>query len=148
LIRKPDITVVLIFNDQVPNADNVQAWMVQGNDPQDLLALYEKIADRQPDGGTNIYLPVQVALDIFFEMGVGNRFPAIILMTDGQSNDGRLSDLRSAYDMAEYRVPVFGITFGNASTDQLGQIADLTSGRIFDGTVDLVDAFRKAKGYN
>lgn len=143
-----DITIVLIFNDQVPNANEVQAWTVQGNDPQELRALYDKIANRQPDGGTNIYMPVQIALDIFFEMGVGNRFPAVILMTDGQSNEGSYADLRSAYDSAEYRVPVFAITFGNASTDQLKQIADLTSGRIFDGTVDLIDAFRKAKGYN
>lgn len=143
-----DITIVLIFNDQVPNAGEVEAWTVRGNDPEELYALYDKIADRNPDGGTNIYMPVQIALDIFFEMGVGNRFPAVILMTDGQSNEGSYSDLRSTYDSAEYRVPVFAITFGNASTDQLKQITDLTSGRIFDGTVDLVDAFRKAKGYN
>lgn len=143
-----DITVVLLFNDQVINANEVEAWTVYGNDPQDLMALYDKIANQQPNGGTNIYMPVQVALDIFFEMGVGNRFPAVILMTDGQSNEGSYADLRTAYEQAEYRVPVFSITFGQASTDQLSQIANLTSARVFDGTVNLVDAFRKAKGYN
>ena len=45
-------------------------------------------------------------------------------------------------------VPVFGITFGQADTSQLNQIADLTGGRVFDGTKDLVSAFRKAKGNN
>jgi Ca-activated chloride channel family protein len=143
-----DITVVLIFNHTVINVNDVQAWTVRGNDPQELLGLYDKIASQQPNGGTNIYLPVQTALDIFFQTGVGNRFPAVILMTDGQSNAGSLSDLSTAYNKAEYQVPVFAITFGNASTDQLKQITDLTSGRIFDGTVDLVNAFRQAKGYN
>jgi len=145
----PDaITVVLVFNNDDPNRNEIAAWTVRGNDPKELLALYQKIEDWRPDGGTNIYLPTEIAFDVFFNSGVGNRFPAVILMTDGQSNEGAFSDVREAYQQSEYKVPVFAITFGQASTDQLTQITDLTSGRIFDGTKDLVDAFRKAKGYN
>jgi Ca-activated chloride channel family protein len=45
-------------------------------------------------------------------------------------------------------IPVFAIMFGDASPDQLKEIADTTSGRVFDGRTDLVRAFREARGYN
>lgn len=45
-------------------------------------------------------------------------------------------------------IPVFSITFGDASEDQLNEIADLTSGKVFNGKKDLINAFKQAKGYN
>ena len=81
--------------------------------------------------------------------GIGNTFPAVILMTDGLSNTGEnLQDLNKYIQDTGFSVPVFAITFGDASEDQLKPIVNLTSGQIFDGRKDLVSAFRKAKGNN
>ncbi len=82
-------------------------------------------------------------------VGVGDRFPAVILMTDGQANEGRFATvegIEGPYRLAT--VPVYGILFGDASRDQVEQLTAASSGRIFDGTTNLVDAFRSAKGYN
>jgi Ca-activated chloride channel family protein len=82
-------------------------------------------------------------------IGIGDRFPAIVLMTDGMSNAGSLQDLKNAIaETGLNRVPIMAITFGDASTKQLQEIADLTGGRVFDGTTDLISAFRKARGNN
>lgn len=143
-----DITVVLLFDDEVINAASYGDWTVTGNDPAELNALLEKIIAMGPQDNTNIYAPVELALDIFMEMGVGNRFPAVILMTDGQSNAGSFSDLQAAYQQSEYRVPVFGILFGGASEQEVARVANLTTGRVFDGKDNLIEAFRQAKGYN
>ena len=45
-------------------------------------------------------------------------------------------------------VPVMAILFGEASTQQLDQVTQATSGKVFDGKKDLTRAFREAKGYN
>lgn len=143
-----DISVVITFDSQVRNGGALQVWTVEGNDPGSLRQLYQRIENEDAGGGTNIYDPVILALDIFQQTGVGNRFPAIILMTDGRSNEGSYNALRDRYNQGERDIPVFGITFGDASADQLDDIAELTFGRVFDGRSDLVEAFRKAKGYN
>jgi len=45
--------------------------------------------------------------------------------------------------------PVFSILYGEASDEQLKQLAQATAGRVFDGRTDGLDkAFREAKGYN
>ena len=45
-------------------------------------------------------------------------------------------------------VPVFSIMFGDADPEQLEQLAEATNARVFDGREELIDAFRKVKGYN
>ena len=73
--------------------------------------------------------------------------PAIILMTDGQSNGSMsYSDFENAYISLGMDIPVFSILFGEASRDQLEPMAQLTNARVFDGTEDLIQAFRSAKG--
>jgi Ca-activated chloride channel homolog len=139
-----DVTVVIPFDDTLINE-----WTVRGNDPAALADLLAKVTAQQTGGKTNIYAPVIRALDLMQQAGIEGYSPAVILMTDGQSNQGSFADLQrrlAASTLGE--VPVYAILFGDASTDQLTQIANATSGRIFDGRTDLVTAFRTAKGYN
>lgn len=143
-----DITVVLLFNEGVINEATYTQWMVRGNDPAELQALFDKIAAYEPGGNTNIYDPVRVAYEIMNREGVGNRFPAVILMSDGFSNEGVMATVHEAFRTNEYRAPVFGILFGAADERQMKEIADYTTGRVFDGQTNLIEAFRKAKGYN
>ncbi len=69
-------------------------------------------------------------------------------MTDGKS-EGSFDAFKRELDRQGLRgVPVYSISFGNVDKTQLENLGSHTSGRLFDGNKDLVDAFRKAKGYN
>ena len=70
-------------------------------------------------------------------------------MTDGQSNGWtEFDDFVEAYEEMGMDVPVFSIMFGDAQESQLAELAQYTNGRVFDGTEDLIGAFRSVKGYN
>ena len=62
--------------------------------------------------------------------------------------DGTPNDFLNQWRGVTPKIPVFGITFGDAEKSQLNTLANDTSGRVFDGTADLAGAFRAARGYN
>jgi Ca-activated chloride channel family protein len=139
-----DLTVVIPFN-----VDALDQWRTDGNDPEALRELLAKVTAQGTGGGTDIYAPVIAGLDAMEDITLENYSPAIILMTDGESNDGEFADLQRRFEQASPgEVPVYAILFGNASEDQLTEITTATSGRIFDGRSDLIGALRSAKGYN
>jgi Ca-activated chloride channel family protein len=142
-----DRTVVLPFSHRV-----MAEWSAAGNDPGRLETLFAQIRGFAPNGGTDIYTPVIRAFELLKrERRLDDFFPAVILMTDGNSNQGpgmpALRDYLSQSGLSQ-DVPVHGILFGSASDRQVKEIAELTSGRVFDGRKDLIRAFREAKGYN
>jgi Ca-activated chloride channel family protein len=139
-----DRVVVLPFNHEI-----LARWEVDGNKDDSLKALLASIDSLAPGGGTDIYSPVIEGLKAIAQRDSGFYSPAVILMTDGMSNTGKtFTGLQYAWDSVARDIPVFAITFGDASETQLQQITTLTRGRIFDGKTDLVTAFRSAKGYN
>jgi Ca-activated chloride channel family protein len=139
-----DITIVIPFNGGV-----IDQWRVDGNDPAELLDLLAKIDAQGADGKTNIYAPVIAGLDAMEGIDIEDYSPAIVLMTDGRSNGGRLSQLQQRLERdSAGTVPVYAILFGDASADQLDEIADATAGRVFDGRSDLIAAMRDVRGYN
>ncbi|MGD9503880.1 MAG: substrate-binding domain-containing protein [Syntrophobacteraceae bacterium] len=140
-----DRIVVIPFNNST-----MKVWSTTGNSPQGMSGLLQQIVNLTPGGGTDIYSPVIESFFIMTQTNLEGYIPAVILMTDGKSNEGRsFKDLQQAWRTVKGKdIPVFSILFGEASGDQLGQIADLTRGRIFDGRKDLAKAFREAKGYN
>jgi Ca-activated chloride channel homolog len=106
------------------------------------------------EGGTAIFDAVAQALDLAqndakSEVGY---LQSVMVLTDGQSNQGR-----SANDFKRYyralpadvrRVRIFGVLFGNdASKDQIQSLADLSGGAVFDGSSSLSAAFKKIRGY-
>jgi Ca-activated chloride channel family protein len=107
------------------------------------------LLDRQrPDGGTDMYACAAEALYQIAETPNREAYlPAIVIMTDGKSN-GDIESFMGYWRSINPRVPVFGITFGDADKSQLDAFAAATSGRVFDGAQDLVGAFRAARGYN
>jgi Ca-activated chloride channel family protein len=140
-----DITVVIPFDDKLR-----QEWTVVGDDPQALNDLIAKIIQGQVGGGTDIYSPASRALEIIKSKQYEDYASAVILLTDGESNTGqKLPDLQRQYSKLGFsNLPIYSILFGEASSKQLQEIATLTSGRVFDGKKNLIDAFREAKGYN
>ena len=145
LQRSPgDVTVVIPFSGDVEDV-----WRTDGNDPAALRELLARITAHDSGGGTNIYDPVVAGLDAMAGIDLEDYSPAIILMTDGQSNDGEFADVETRLAQpVPGPVPVYAILFGDASEDQLAEITGATAGRIFDGQSDLIDAFRQAMGYN
>ena len=141
-----DVHIVIPF-DGAPRA----VWRAQGADPTDLRVLLNKVRSAEAGGGTDIYEAVGEAVEQIgeYESRLTDFFPAIILMSDGKSK-GSLEQLETQFRASSfaYDVPIFSIAFGKADESQLGALADLTSGRSFDGKKDLVKAFRAAKGYN
>jgi Ca-activated chloride channel homolog len=135
-----DISVVIPFNDKVQEAS-----IFEGNSSQVIKDFSLKIEGLAAGGGTDIYSPTIEALKLIEQtQNLSDYFPAVILMTDGRSeNEYLLNSFSSSQD-----IPVFAIMFGDAKEAQLDKIVEKTSGKVFDGRQNLVEAFRNAKGYN
>lgn len=143
-----DLTQIVLFSDVIRNS-NFENWRVDGNDPDALRALYLQIEDTDAGGGTDIFGATRVALQELETLRAGRDcLPAVIVMTDGQDGGGQYPALQRYVQSTENEVPVFAITFGAADEDELRPMTTLTSARLFDGTEDLIQAFRQAKGYN
>lgn len=141
-----DIHVVIPFNGKV-----LHTWQTTGNNPSELRQLLKKIFNQGVGGGTNIYAALTAAFEKLaeYEDKMMEYFPAVILMTDGRSEGSQPELLTRVSELGFGRdVPVFSITFGDADPKQLQEISKHLDGRVFDGHKNLVDTFRKAKGYN
>ena len=73
---------------------------------------------------------------------------SIVLMTDGHSNGGEFKNVETYYSSINKEIPVYSIMFGEASDTQLNELAELTNGKVFDGTKNLIRAFKEIRGYN
>ena len=69
-------------------------------------------------------------------------------MTDGQANVGTYADLYNYFKSTNLSIPIYSIMFGSADQRQLQDIAKLTNAKVFDGKMNLVEAFKEVRGYN
>ncbi len=137
-----EVNEVIFFDNTILDIERA------ADDSDEALAqLYQKVADFQIAGGTDIYNAAAQALAEASSYDLEKYTPAIILMTDGVS-DYNYRTFQKAWDTLGIDVPVFSITFGAADPTQLEELAEATGGRVFDGTQDLTEAFRSVKGYN
>jgi Ca-activated chloride channel family protein len=144
-VGEKDENIFVLFNSGIR-----QVISVSGNDPEKLLAVYREINSVRPGGGTNIYTPILSCFYLMQEYHIQDYISAIIVMTDGESED-YFEDFSRFYKTSgaeNLDVPVFSIMFGNAVQTQLDGLASLTRARVFDGKTDLITAFKNAKGYN
>lgn len=133
--------------DVIPFATQVYSpWSTQnGAETSEIL---NNIKTAKPSGSTAIYPAAQKALDLLQSENTDEYNLSVVLMTDGAGNIGKFADLSQTYASVANKVPVYSITFGQASESQLRQIANLTNGKVFDGKLDLVKAFKEVRGYN
>lgn len=137
-----EVNEVIFFDNTILDIERA------ADDSDEALAqLYQKVADFQIAGGTDIYNAAAQALAEASSYDLEKYTPAIILMTDGVS-DYNYRTFQNAWDTLGIDVPVFSITFGAADPTQLEELAEATGGRVFDGTQDLTETFRSVKGYN
>ena len=143
-----DLHIVIPFNDRI-----ISVWQERGNDPAMLARLLTRIEAQEAGGSTNIYAPVALGLSKLAALGdkLDGYFPAVIMLTDGASNQGRgFIEVQEALANLHLKrpVPVFAIAFGESDIKQLNTLAQATSGKVFDSRKGLIQAFREAKGYN
>lgn len=110
--------------------------------------LINNIKQLAPTGQTDIYGASEAALEILKNENMDQYNASIILMTDGASNRGTLKNLKRVYSNIGKDIPIYSIMFGSALSYQLEEIADLTNAKVFDGTTNLLEAFKQVRGYN
>jgi len=138
---KNDKITVITFNDRVARIYNTRF----GSETNEII---EDINNLEPNGATNIYSPSVEALKILQKEDSDNYTKTVILMTDGESNTGSYSELSKYYNSNNLDIPIYSITFGYSSEEQLNQIAKLTNGKVFDGKSGLKEAFKEVRSYN
>jgi len=80
---------------------------------------------------------------------IKGHFPAIAVLSDGQSTGGINSVRQAVKRLGLEDIPIFTISFGTeADEQQLKELAASFGGRYFSGRHNVADAFRKMKGYN
>ncbi|MGW4896739.1 extracellular solute-binding protein [Kitasatospora sp. NPDC004240] len=119
-----------------------------------LAAINADVQALSADGGTAVYSSLQEAYRVIERQQAAagdDRFTSIVLMTDGESNEGAtdadFKKFHQGLSPALRSVPVFPILFGDAAKGQLSGIAELTGGKLFDGTGSLDGAFEEIRGY-
>jgi len=105
-------------------------------------------------GGTAIYSALYAAYGLAREELARDpdRVVTVVLLTDGENNQGlSYDDFRMQLESGSgdaHSVRTFPILFGEASSSELDEIANLTGGRSFDGRhTSLVTVFKEIRGY-
>ncbi|NTU50386.1 MAG: VWA domain-containing protein, partial [Desulfobulbaceae bacterium] len=92
------------------------------------------------------------ALQEIIDSGRTDTLPSVILLTDGEHNTGEsYNDLYNYYTGNNLNIPIYSIAMGNASEGELNQIAQLSKGRVCNGTGGeqaLVQCFKDFRGSN
>jgi Ca-activated chloride channel family protein len=146
-----DVKIVIPFNSNVINRDEIEKWTVRGNKPAALAALLNQIRMLEPGDGTNMYTGVAAAFEQLDRIGkeLSAYHTEIVVMSDGRSN-GEMDWMLSQPSVQKLGsdIPVFTITFGDADPAQMEALARQFHGRKFDGVKNLVLSLQEAQGYN
>ena len=135
-----DKITVITFNGRIEKIYDTKL----GNETEKVI---DSINELEASGGTNIYAPSIEALKIL-KKDNNDYTKTVVLMTDGQSNGGSFRELKSYYNSNKLDIPIYSITFGNSSEDELEDIASLTNAKVFDGKSGLKKAFIEVRSYN
>ena len=109
--------------------------------------LLNDIIDSYPSGSTALYDAIISGLKIL-DKDSDDYTKTVIAMTDGMINVGSFNSLEKVYNKLDRKIPIYSITFGSADERQLEEIAELSNAKVFDGKTDLLEAFKKVRGYN
>ena len=134
-----DKVTVIPFSSRVLNV-----WSATGQNTDNII---RNINLQNAYGSTALYDAVIRGLNVL-EDESDEYTKTIIAMTDGEANVGSFEELERIYKNENYNIPVYSITFGDASEYQLEEIAELTNAKVFDGKTILLRAFKEVRGYN
>ncbi|MEW6445497.1 MAG: substrate-binding and vWA domain-containing protein [Pseudomonadota bacterium] len=120
---------------------------------QELERAHAFVGDFQASGGTAVFSALAEAYRLIAEAQrqQPGRYYSIVLMTDGVSNNGigfkEFRDIHARLPGEARTVKTFPILFGESDSASMRDIAELTGGKVFDGTQNLAAAFKAIRGY-
>ena len=141
------MTAVILCLTIVSSASLVRIMIVNGEEYQAKASqqqFYDSLITA-PRG--NIYDSSIKALEILSKESDAYNV-SVVLMTDGMSNYGSMQVLKSVYSNLEKEIPIYSIMFGSANSSQLNQIAELTNAKVFDGSTNLLQAFKEVRSFS
>jgi Ca-activated chloride channel family protein len=152
-LRAREEITIIPFNGSVQDDRTFTINDVSANSP-DLANVRRYVDNLQANDGTAIYDSLIRAYQDAAKAKAAepDRFYSVVLMTDGQSNTGNdgpgFQRFYKAQPDATKAIPTFAIIFGEASPQQLTDIANLTGGQAFDSrNVSLPSVFKVIRGY-
>ena len=127
------------------SSDVIAVWDGTGANTDELI---NNIKKEDATGATALYTAISKGIEIL-DKETDEYTKTIIAMTDGYANEYKsINDLRRVYNNSKQKVPVYGITFGQATEYQLNEIANLTNAKVFNGKDGLLRAFKEVRSYN
>jgi Ca-activated chloride channel family protein len=152
--RSREHITIVTFSSQV---EAVQEFDINDVSPQsqDFIKLRAYVDGLQSGGATAIYDAMYQAFQLTGKKKAAdpNRFYSVVLMTDGENNQGRdgnqfLGDFHKLPEDTQ-KIKAFTVLLGEANPDQLKQLADLTGGQVFDArNAPLSRIFKQVRGYD
>ena len=131
----------------IPFSNNYSTvW--KASNPSELPQLLNNVLNKAPAGGTALYPSAEQALRLLKDENKDKYNTSVIVMTDGEGNIGYFEDLEKYYKSMGVEIPIYSIQFASADRSQLVAMAELSNGKVFDGTTSLIDAFTEVRGYN
>jgi Ca-activated chloride channel family protein len=144
-------TTLITFSATV---DPSQNYTIDREDPSGRQTLVSTVLGITADGGTAIYDAVSQALReaVSEQPAAPDRVYSIVLMTDGENNEGmdidQFASFFSALPPQKRAIRIFPILFGEGNVDEMNRLAEMTGGRTFDARKgDLASVFRDIRGY-
>ncbi|CAM3634175.1 substrate-binding domain-containing protein [Kibdelosporangium persicum] len=125
-----------------------QTFVVPETAPQaELDKIKAFAASLNADGGTAIYDSLTKGFELLGQPDPA-KFTSIVLMTDGENQNGSPF---SAFEAAHHRggpVPVFTVLFGEGDQDEMKKVSEMTGGQLFDARgTPLAKVFQEIRGY-
>ena len=151
--RAREIITLVTFSDHV---EEVQLFQIDDvNSRGTTMAEMRTFVDGlRADGGTAMYTALSEAyrLAAAAQQQDPDRLYSIVLMSDGENTDGMSpNDFERFYEgLSEdaQNVRTFTVLFGDADEDAMQALAELTDGRMFDGTAESLSfIFKQIRGY-
>ncbi|QQQ79953.1 VWA domain-containing protein [Saccharothrix sp. 6-C] len=150
--RSREEVTVLPFDTQ---PGTPRTFTLPEGDPRAELAEIKAYAEALAEGGgTAIYDSLSRAYRVMEPLVAADpdRFTSIVLMTDGENANGsNLAEFQASFGSVPAsvrQVPVFTVLFGEGSGAELGQVAAMTGGKVFDARATaLGDVFQEIRGY-
>lgn len=133
-----DKITIIPYNNRV-----LDAMTAKGNDTASIL---ERISNIDVTGQTDFYEALAKAVAILKQEKEEFRCN-IVFLTDGKGNDVNYADLQKLYQMLTKEIPIYAISYGQASEKQMKQLVELSRGKWFDGTTNLEEAFLLSRMY-
>ena len=135
-------------------SDRVAEPLLVAFDPMKLADARQRLLSHadglQANGGTAIYAALQRAQALARDelQREPGRYISIVLLSDGENTSGPgFAQFRQG-QASGTAVRVFPVIFGEAPSDEMVELANLTGGRVFDGRkASLALVFKEIRGY-